>query len=151
MLLSPGGRDPGLIGRSVLSTDLAGQGLPWLFSISSQGGAGKTYLLNLVQQNYASRLLAAPLDHVDYAEAKADLINLLAILAARFRSAGCATPIFDKFTGNWPRTGEAEKKHRKVDLARDVAGWSAARPPGKSPCNSAILSINSGLLNTCRG
>jgi hypothetical protein len=45
-----------VISRSLLSTDLAGQGLPWLFSLSSVGGVGKSYLLNLIRQTYAPRL-----------------------------------------------------------------------------------------------
>ncbi len=110
-----------VISRSVLSTDLAGQGLPWLFSISSVGGAGKSYLLNLVQQTYSPRLLSARLDHLDYTEANSDLLNLLGLLAAKFRQAGCPTPAFDKLYRQITQsTGEAEKKRKKIDFARQV-------------------------------
>lgn len=107
--------------RSVLSTDLAGQGLPWLFSVSSVGGAGKSYLLNLVQQTYAPRLITARLDHVDYTEAKGDLISLLGIFASKFRNAGCPTPSFDKlFRQITQASEEADKKKQKLDIAREV-------------------------------
>ena len=109
------------IASSVLSTDLSGQGLPWLFSVSSVGGAGKSYLLNQIQQNYAPRLISARLDHVDYGEANGDLISLLGILASKFRNTGCPTPAFDKlFRQITQSTEEDEKKKQKLDVAREV-------------------------------
>ncbi|MBN9389774.1 MAG: hypothetical protein J0I20_17235 [Chloroflexi bacterium] len=110
-----------VISRSLLSTDLAGQGLPWLFSLSSVGGAGKSYLLNLIRQTYAPRLLSVRLDHLDYGEANNDLLNLLGLVAARFRQAGCPTPGFDKLYRQLTQSAdEAEKKRKKIDFARQV-------------------------------
>jgi hypothetical protein len=124
--------------------------------------------LNLIQQNYAPRLLAAPLDHVDYAEAKADLINLLAILAARFRNAGCPTPGFDKLSGQLALdSAEADNKRQKGKLAREVGRvvsgpaarkialqlsktfnkfWFVKHVPGLIGVGASLLEIGVGLF-----
>jgi hypothetical protein len=158
------------IARSVVSTDLAGQGLPWLFSISSPGGAGKSYLLNVIQENYTARLLTARLDHLDYTDAKGDLISLVTILASKFRNAGCPTPAFDKvYQQQFPgqETAEEAPRFSREDIAREVgrvltgAGakklalqlsntfnkfWFVKHVPGFIGVGASIIEIGIGLF-----
>ncbi len=119
----------GVIGRSLLWTTDTARGnasLTWIFSLTSEGGAGKSYLLNRVRQEYGVRLLTARIDHDHYREVKGDLLALLVILADKFKLEGCSTPNFDKYYRLYQQVqAEVEKEEKKP------SGAEVARHAGK--------------------
>lgn len=131
-----------LMGRVLLSTNPTRAGLPWIFSLTSEGGAGKSYFLNRVQQAYGIRLLQAKLDHVHYREAKGDLIALLAIMAEKFKLEGCPTPTFDK---NYRLHIQFQEE---VEEVKKPSGPEVARQVGKIAGGAATKKVATHLGKT---
>jgi hypothetical protein len=94
-----------LIARSIVANRELESGLAWIFSISGQGGSGKSYLLEQIKRRYASRMLYVFVDHQSSEEANEEnLIGLISELASHARADGCPTPNFDKKMTEYRRT-----------------------------------------------
>lgn len=90
----------------------------WLFSIYGQGGVGKSYLLQRIQELYGPRIIYIQVDHQQPEENQGkSLANLMDQFATRLRQSGCTTKRFEKVFHDLI-TYEASKA--EIDLGEEL-------------------------------
>jgi hypothetical protein len=112
-----------LIGRSITGNRERDKSLAWIFSISGQGGVGKSYLLQQIRQRYSRRMVYIFVDHQASGDTEDSLVGLMSELAARARADGCPTPHFDKKITDFRRSlrkQEGEEEGVDKDKVKEV-------------------------------
>jgi hypothetical protein len=88
-----------LVGRSIADFNETNRGLSWIFSVWGEGGVGKSYFLQHIEQLFGPRILFARLDHENLEDSEEGLVHFIRELAAKLKQQGCPMPKFDRKNG----------------------------------------------------